>query len=516
MKKTLYLLFFILNSFFIDAQAPSIEWQKTLGGSLTDWGYSVRQTADGGYITAGYTSSFNGDVTGNHGNGDFWIVKLNMTGGIQWQKSLGGTGYEIAYSIKQTTDGGYIVAGISDSNNGDVTGNHGSQDYWIVKLDPDGNIQWQKSLGGSGSEKALSIQQTTDGGYIVAGSSGSTNGDVTGNHGNLDYWIVKLNNSGDIQWQKSLGGTGLEDVAEIQQTNDGGFIVIGSSNSSSDGDVTGNHGKYDYWTVKLDILGNIQWQKSYGGIGDDFAYSIQQTVDGGYIIAGTSADSVTGDIPTYPGIPDYWIIKVDSNGNMEWNKLLGGSLRDTTQVIRQTQDGGYIVAGWTISIDGQVTENHGNNDFWVAKLDHVGNLKWQKSLGGSNSENLHSLEQTADGGYIILGDTSSTNGDVTGNHGIIDCWLVKLSSNLLNTTENQSIKKPDLYPNPAKDYVYLDNLPNGTIVSITDMSGRKLFTQKYTDRKISIHTIQFINGVYMIQVEHKGQSILSEKLIINK
>jgi hypothetical protein len=256
MKKLLFILLSILTNVVLYAQAPNIEWQKTLGGNFIDWGSSVQQTADGGYITTGSTSSTNGDVMGNHGNSDFWVVKLNAVGDIQWQKALGGTGTEIAYSVRQTTDGGYIVIGLSSSNNGDVTGNHGSQDYWIVKLDTDGNIQWQKSLGGSGYEKAVSVQQTTDGGYIVAGSSGSTNGDVTGNHGNVDYWIVKLNTSGDIQWQKSLGGSGLEDVAEIQQTDDGGFIIVGSSDSSSDGDVTGNHGNFDYWAVKLDTFGN--------------------------------------------------------------------------------------------------------------------------------------------------------------------------------------------------------------------------------------------------------------------
>jgi hypothetical protein len=516
MKKLLFILLSILTNVVLYAQAPNIEWQKTLGGNFIDWGSSVQQTADGGYITTGSTSSTNGDVMGNHGNSDFWVVKLNAVGDIQWQKALGGTGTEIAYSVRQTTDGGYIVIGLSSSNNGDVTGNHGSQDYWIVKLDTDGNIQWQKSLGGSGYEKAVSVQQTTDGGYIVAGSSGSTNGDVTGNHGNVDYWIVKLNTSGDIQWQKALGGSGLEDVAEIQQTDDGGFIIVGSSDSSSDGDVTGNHGNFDYWAVKLDTFGNIQWQKSYGGTGNDNAYSIQQTTDGGYIITGTSADSITGDIPTYPGVIDYWIIKVDSGGNMEWNKLLGGSLGDNAQVIRQTQDGGYIVAGWSFSTDGQVTGNHGSNDYWVVKLDDAGNLKWQKSLGGSSGDNLRSIEQTTDGGYIILGDSFSTNGDVTGNHGLSDYWLVKLTPGSLSTSESQSIKIPELYPNPAKDFIYLNNLPAGTTVYITDMSGRKLLTKKSTDKKIDINISKFINGVYMIQIEHNSKVILSEKLIINK
>ena len=229
---------------------PVISWQKSLGGSGYDRATSIQQTSDGGYIVAGNSSSIDEDVTGNHGNSDYWIVKLNSVGSIVWQKSLGGSGNDSATSIQQTSDGFYIVAGSSSSINGDVTGNHGGVDYWIVKLDSLGSILWQKSLGGSGNDYAQSIQQTSDGGYIVAGYSTSINGDVTGNHGNSDYWIVKLNHVGSIVWQKSLGGSGFDYAWSIQQTSDGGHIVAGYS-TSINGDVTGNHGDYDSWIVKL-------------------------------------------------------------------------------------------------------------------------------------------------------------------------------------------------------------------------------------------------------------------------
>ncbi|MGU3375440.1 T9SS type A sorting domain-containing protein [Chryseobacterium sp. M5A1_1a] len=510
-------LFLLITYSFLSAQtAPPIQWQKSLGGSLSELGYSIQQTTDGGYIVAGVASSTDGDLTENKGSGDYWIVKLDSSGNIQWQKSLGGTDNEIAYSVQQTVDGGYIVAGVSSSNDGDVTGNHGSQDYWVVKLDTIGNIQWQKSLGGSSYDFAKSVWQTADGGYIVAGASSSNDGDVTGNHGGQDYWIVKLDANGNIQWQKALGGNGWEDAVAIQQTNDGGYIVAGSTVESTNGDVTVSYGNYDYWAVKLDINGNIQWQKSYGGIGDDIAYSIQQTTDGGYIIAGTSADSVTGEIPTYPGIPDYWIIKLDHNGNIEWHKLLGGSYHDNTQAIRQTQDGGYIVAGWSVSTDGQVTGNHGNGDYWIAKLNSTGNLQWQKSLGGSSVEYLSSIEQATDGGYIIVGYSLSTDGDLTGNHGALDYWVVKLASSQLSTLENFSIKKPVLYPNPAEDFIYVDHLPEETNVDIFDRSGRKLLSQKYQEEKIKINISSLINGTYIIQIKSKDEIILSKQIIVGK
>jgi hypothetical protein len=242
--KLLLLALFILSTIITNAQ-PTLQWQKSLGGTDDEVATAIQPTTDGGYIVAGYSSSNNGDVSGNHGGRDYWVVKLNSTGDTLWTKSLGGTDDEVANSIQQTTDGGYIVAGYSSSNNGDVTGNHGNDDYWVVKLNSTGDTLWTKSLGGTDDEVATSIQQTADGGYIVAGWSVSIDGDVTDTHGSGDYWIVKLNSSGDTLWTKSLGGTSSDLANSIQQTTDGGYIVAGNS-WSNDGDVTGNHGVRDY------------------------------------------------------------------------------------------------------------------------------------------------------------------------------------------------------------------------------------------------------------------------------
>ncbi len=408
---------------------PSIEWQKSLGGSSTDYARSIQQTSDGGYIVAGYSASMDGDVTGNHG-GDFWIVKLNSGGSIQWQKSLGGSTFDGASSIQQTNDGGYIVAGWSRSNDGDVTGHHGSTDstdLWIVKLNSGGSIEWQKCFGGSAHDGASSIQQTSDGGYIIAASADSKDGDVTGHHGYDDYWIVKLNSGGAIEWQKSLGGSSGDYARSIQQTSDGSYIVAGSSNSK-DGDVTGSHGISDYWIVKLNSGGSIQWQKSLGGSNIDAAESIQQTSDGGYIVAGLSR-SIDGDVTGHHGSSDsidYWIVKLNSDGAIRWQKSIGGSRSDIAYSIQQTSDGGYIVAGESDSHDGDVTGNLGNIDSWIVKLSSGGAIEWQKSLGGSNGDYAHSILQTSDGGYILAGESYSNDGDVTGNHRGYDFWIVKL------------------------------------------------------------------------------------------
>ncbi len=353
------------------------------------------------------------EITDNHGGFDFWIVKLDRSGTIQWHKSLGGHRTEEARSVQQTADGGYIVAGSTKSNDGDVSGNHGFEwpmDSWIVKLNASGTIQWQKCLGGSKSERANSIQQTADGGYIVAGNTESNDGDVSGYHGQVDGWIVKLDRSGNIQWQKSLGGSEDELAWSIQQTIEGGYIVSAST-SSNDGDVSGNHGESDSWIVKLDGSGTIQWQKCLGGSEWENPYSIQQTTDGGYIVAG-STKSNDGDVSGYHGQVDGWIVKLDESGGIQWQKSLGGSGFDHASSIQQTIDGGYIVSGSTESYDGDVSgyqgaSGHRNRDYWIVKLDVTGTIQWQKPLGGDSIFTSYpsSIQQTSDDGFIVAGSS---------------------------------------------------------------------------------------------------------------
>ena len=208
MKKQYLLTLLIVQLGF--SQAPAVEWQKCLGGTNYDEAISIKQTTDGGYILAGFTNSNDFDVIGFHGNHDAWIVKLSNTGTLLWQKTLGGTDYDMDFSIQQTTDGGYIAAGYATSNDGDITGNHGVADFMISKLSDSGDLLWQKILGGLDDDEAFSIQQTTDNGYIVAGYTYSANGDITENKGGYDAWIVKLSDTGTLLWQKTFGGTGYD------------------------------------------------------------------------------------------------------------------------------------------------------------------------------------------------------------------------------------------------------------------------------------------------------------------
>jgi hypothetical protein len=421
---------------------------RLLGGNQFEQPKCIRNISTGGYMIAGQSaSSANGDISNtNHGGSDIWLVELDHYGNIENNRLLGGNGDEYANDIQQTADGGNIIVGYSTSSaNGDVAGtNHGLKDYWIVKTDNPGDIEWARLLGGDDNDEAISVQQTTDGGYIVGGhSSSSANGDVTAaNHGASDYWIIKLDGSGNIVWNKLLGGNVIENFYGIQQTTDGGYIITGSSTSSANGDVTGaNHGRSDLWIVKLDGSGNIAWNKLLGGNWSELGSSIQQTTDGGYIIAGASGSSASGDVTaTNHGVSafgfdnfDYWVVKLNSLGNIVWNKLLGGSNSDAANSIQQTTDGGYIIAGIaTSSLNGDVSyTNHGLEDYWIVKLDGTGNIVWNKLYGGNNTEYAYSIRQTQDGLFIVAGYTnSSVNGDVTAsNHGSYDYWILRLDAN---------------------------------------------------------------------------------------
>jgi hypothetical protein len=503
MKKLFALFLFTILQLSVYAQ-PSIQWQKCLGGTSSEGATSIQQTTDGGYILTGCTNSNDGDVSGNHGGQDVWVVKLDVTGTIQWQKCLGGTYFDFASSIQQTTDGGYVLTGCTSSNTGDVSGNHGLQDIWVVKLNSSGSIQWQKCLGGTSDEGATSIQQTTDGGYILTGYTESSDGDVSGLHGisYADIWVVKLDCLGTIQWQKCLGGTNFEYGRYIQQTSDGGYIIAGHT-TSNDGDVIGNYGGMDFWVVKTDSLGAIQWQKCFGGTNGEEAYALKQTTDGGYTLTGFTA-SGNGNVSGNHGGTDVWVVKLDSIGTIQWQKCLGGTSDEGANSIQQTTDGGYVLTGYTTSNNGNVSGNHGGADVWVVKLDSIGTIQWQKCLGGTDvsGEGASSIQQTADGGYILTGYATSNDGDVSGNHGGVgDYWVIKLSSTV-GMNELSTIISLNVFPNPTNDElnIQVENTVIGSIYQLTDITGRPIARGIITEEKSRISLQGLSSGTYLLSI----------------
>jgi hypothetical protein len=507
----LILLFsYLVGSAFhsLSAQAPSIQWHKNFGGSLCDDATFITQTSDSGFVVAGSTTSTNCDVSNNHGSWDFWITKLDPVGNLLWQKSFGGSGDDQAYSIKQTKDGGFVAAGAAYSNDGDVSGVHGVDysDEWVIKLDSNGNLQWQDALGGIKQDWALAVQQTSDAGFVIAGYTLSNNADVSGNHGGEDCWIVKLDSLGYGEWQKCLGGSANDRANSIEQTNDGGFIIAGQT-ASNDSDVLGNHGGEDYWILKLDASANIVWQKCLGGSANDVANSIELTNDGGYIVAGCS-QSNDGDVSGHHGISnycDYWIVKLDSNGNLQWQKSLGGSFNDEANSILETSNGNFVAAGFSFSNDGDVTGNLGPDDYWIAELDTLGNLSWEECLGGLGYDEAYSIIHTFDGGLAVAGWSRSYL--TCYQDECEDFWIVKLTGDIATGVEFLQTSSISVSPNPVQNVltIALTTLFDDLTIHIYDLSGRTINIpasnfKSQTSNSVQLNTESLPAGFYTLQI----------------
>jgi hypothetical protein len=504
---TILLVTSLFNS-YCQISAPTIQWQNTIGGNEGDYLYSIQQTTNGGYILGGDSySGISGDKTSSKkGNSDYWVLKVSSTGNILQQKTFGGNSGDYLSAVYQTTDGGYILGGYSSSGiSGNKTeASQGTYDYWVLKLSAAGAIEWQNAIGGANADYLQSIQQTTDGGYILGGYSYSgISGDKTeASQGGTDYWVVKLSATGTIQWQNTIGGSSGDMLKSIQQTTDGGYILGGYSSSGISGDKTeANQGLSDYWVVKLATNGVIQWQNTIGGSDDDYLLSLQQTTDGGYILGGYSKSVVSGDKTDIgKGGNDYWVVKLAANGNIQQQKTIGGYNDDILISVQQTIDGGYILGGYSSSgISGDKTEaSQGFTDYWVVKLSATATIEWQNTIGGSSSEGLQSIQQTTDGGYILGGySVSGISGDKTEIcQGYADYWVVKLSNPNANKNEINPLM---LYPNPAQNYVRISH--TGTIsVQIYSMMGQLVSTQILIENEDEINISNFSSGVYLVQI----------------
>jgi len=373
----------LLTAAIAAAVGPPVEWDKTFGGSGYDSGFSVQQTSDGGYIITGGTWSYGA------GGFDVWLIKTDADGNDIWKKTFGGSHDDVGYSVQQTSDGGYIITGYTESYGA------GCYDVWLIKTDADGNDIWDKTFGGSSSDVGYSVQQTSDGGYIIAGYIYSYGA------GGEDVWLIKTDADGNKVWDKTFGGSALDRGFSVQQTGDGGYIIAGYTRSYGAGGE-------DVWLIKTDADGNDIWDKTFGGSHDDVGYSVQQTSDGGYII--------TGDTYSYgAGGFDVWLIKTDADGNDIWDKTFGGSNTDKGWSVQQTSDGGFIISGY---YNGTVA--------WLIKTDAAGEKIWDRIFAGSENDYGRSVQQTSDGGYIIAGGTSSYGA------GLIDVWLIKTEADCVN------------------------------------------------------------------------------------
>ncbi len=425
---------------------------------------------------------------------------------IKAQKDLGGRDFDFFASMALTKDGGRIVGGTSRSNiSGNKTENsRGIGDYWIVKLDSANKIQFDKTIGGSDNDGLTALQQTSDGGYILGGGSTSNaSGEKTQNSkGGADFWIVKLDSRGNIQFDKTIGGSNNDGLTALQQTSDGGYILAGDSRSNKSGNKSENsRGGTDYWIVKLDGRGNIQWDKTYGGSDDDFLTSLQQTTDGGYILGGLSFSNKSGEkSESSKGRDDFWVIKVDGNGNIQFE---------------------FSNASFEKS---ENARGIGDDDFWIVKLDKNGNKQFDKTIGGTNFDECFSIKEKSRNHYVAGGQSlSDVSGDKTSrSKGLFDYWIVDVvfktaTQTVEATTEDSAaaVKIPSatffVYPNPAKDVLHIRSGDKATI-SLTDVSGKAVLTQNITgNADVNISSLQ--PGIYFLknQTTNEVRKVVIEK-----
>jgi hypothetical protein len=516
MKKLILFLLSVCSLVLTAKAQPVIEWQKAYGGSYNERIHDIKRTEDSGFIVLASAESFDGDVITSRTNitPDIWVLKLDKTGQIQWSRTYGGSADEQGASI-EITDRGYVFAGSTVSTDGDVSYNHGLSDVWMVSIDNSGNILWEKTYGGPGYDGPNMLRKNADSSFILIGVADSMGGDISSTHGMGDIWVVKISKTGVLVWEKTIGGSAGESGKCIEQTTDGGYIA-GAVSFSNDGDVPNNKGQSDIWLFKLNSSGTITWKKNYGGSNGEPPQMVHQTKDGGYIVSGYTISSDgdisgfhTGSGPNAASKSDIWIFKTNASGNISWAKTLGGSGNDINYDIKELNDG-YLVAGYATSTDGDVTGLHSVNqpDAWLCKLDVSGSLVWQKTYGTSMGDGAARLLMENDSSFLFAGAITAGDYDATGcnfhGSGFSDIWLVKLGSPLSvhDIDKSQSIS---VYPTITSGAVNIE-LPQAyeaLSFAVTDITGRKASASISGNgaKRILTFDANTAAGLYILQVK---------------
>jgi hypothetical protein len=466
-------LFFLISILFVSkvfSQSFQTEWTKSYGGPSEEMGQKVHQTTDHGYIITGYTKSLGA------GESDAWLVKTNAEGDTLWTKTFGGETWDWGKDVLQTEDGGYLLVVRCYSFG------HGDYDAWIIKTDSQGDTLWTKFWGEEPNEWLSSVQQTNDGGYIFAGHTYSFSAK------SQDVWLVKSDSAGEILWMKTYGGEQDDNSSFVQQTKDGGFIIAGRTYSYS-------AGKSDIWLVKTNSIGDTLWTKAFGGIDYDYGISVRQSKDGGYILVGSTSSFGAGEA-------DIWLIKTDSIGDTTWTKTYGGLDVDRPYSLLQLSDGNYLIGGFTNST------GSGSYEGWLIVTDVNGDTLWTQTFGGEWDEIILDLEETTQGEIIITGYTEVQNENA-------DLWLMKLILDPAVSVQNKLITSHfqlnQNYPNPfiLKTVVSYDIPRNGPIqlrlfnargqeIRVLDDSYKQAGSYEY-----ELDMSGFTHGLYFISLEYE-------------
>lgn len=461
-----------------------ITFEKTYGGISWDWGTSVQQTPDGGYVVAGFTESFGAGLW------DFYLIKTDSMGTVTWDTTYGGSLDDASYSVQQTLDGGYIIAGFTESFGA------GYGDFYLVKTDSLGNLMWDATYGDSSSyEIGSSVQQTSDGGYVVVGRTMGPSG--------TNVYLVKTDSLGNLTWDAIYGDSLYQSGYSVIQTQDGGYIITGETYFFPGSDTC------DVYLIKTDSLGDTLWTRTYGGNLSDGASSILQTPDGGYVIVGDTESFGAGG-------SDVYLIKTDSLGSVLWDTTYGGSYSDVGRSVCQTPDGGYIIAG--------VTGDWPMWDVYLVRTDSVGILLWERTYpGGSFPDGGSSVQETSDGGYIVAGFVSSFGA------GSYDVYLIKTDSlgrvvgiqeqdRKLKTERRKSLQNQ---PNPFHGTTMISYFLSGpahVTLQVFDITGRLVETLVNETQERGPYQVQWAprdnpSGIYFVRLS-AGKLKISRKIVL--
>lgn len=435
---------------FIYAQPPDTLWTKTYGGTSGDVGLAAQYTSDGGYIIAGWTYSFGAGIQ------DFYVVKIDSLGNTLWTKTYGDTSYERAYSVQETFDGGFVIVGETWSFGA------GGSDIYLVKINVSGDTTWTKTYGDTGYEWGRSVLQTSDGGYIITGTTDSYGA------GSYDIYLIKTDSTGDTLWTKTYGGINTDESCSFIKTNDDSYVIVGYTNSFG-------AGSYDIYIIKINATGDTLWTRTYGEGGVDIGSAINLTSDGGYIVTGNTnsfgADSI-----------DVFLMKIDSLGNSQWTKTYGGIEIDFGSSVQETYDGGLIVVGGSNSF----AEGSSGFDVYLIKTNSVGDTLWTKtyglSSGGIDDDVGYRVIQTSDFGYAIVGYTNSFGA------GWSDVWFLRMEPDTFGIAEenatvvNSNNLGATIFSGPLL-------LPEGKNCKVFDIIGRVISTDKMRP------------GIYFLQID---------------
>jgi hypothetical protein len=408
-----------------------LDFSQTIGGSKNDVLKSIIKTDDEGYAILGYTQSNDFDITTKEvENFDFWLLKHDVNNNLVWQQTFGGSMDDRGAELITTSDGGFAVLGFSKSSDLNVSENAGSQDFWLVKLSNNGTLLWEKSFGFSGADYGTTLLETEEGGFLITGvldvSASNGQGNAKFNkqkHAGGDFWVLKLTAGGDLEWSKYYGGSFTDTPFGVVKTADNGFILVGSSDSN-DVDINNNKGSYDFWVIKISSDGTLLWEKSFGGSEIDEARAICATHDGNFIVVGDTRSS-DSDITINNGGADVWALKISSEGNLIWEKTFGGTSFDVARSVSMTQDNGFVIAGSSRSSDNGFT-NKGQNDALILKINSEGVLEWHETIGGSEIDILYDAIELTDKTIIAVGESSSSDGNIPINKGFSDALILKI------------------------------------------------------------------------------------------